>query len=367
MARSDQESETMEYRVLGQSGLKLSTLGFGTANFGDTEGNLGTWGRVQVDSARRMFDICLEAGVNWIDTADAYSAGTSEDVVGHALEGGRRQRVILATKARFPMGNGPNDAGLSRRHLIESCEASLRRLKTDYIDLYQMHQWDGVTPLEETMRALEDLVRSGKVRYVGCSNFSAWHIMKALAVAERERSVRFVSQQILYTLQAREAEYELVPLAVDQGVGILVWSPLAGGWLSGKYRRGRPMPEGSRFAQKFKEPIIYDYEKLYDTIEVLATIAEERNVSGAQVAIAWVLGRPAVVSVVLGARTEAQLVDTLGGADLKLTAEEIARLDEISAPNLIYPYWHQAMLAKDRLSPADLTLLAPYLGKDLTR
>ncbi len=351
----------MEYRVLGRSGLRLSVLGIGTANFGKTEGGLGTWGAVQADEARRMFDICLDAGVNWVDTANAYSNGSAEDVVGQALDGGRRQRLLVATKARFPMGSGPNDAGLSRLNLIAACEASLRRLKTDHIDLYQMHQWDGQTPLEETMRALEELVQSGKVRYVGCSNFSAWHLMKSLAISERQQSVRFVAQQIHYTLQAREAEYELVPVAIDQGVGILVWSPLAGGWLSGKYRRGKPMPEGTRFAQQFKEPIIFDYEKLYDIIDVLVAVADERKVSGAQVATAWVLGRPGVVSVVLGARTEAQLTDTLRGADFVLTPEERARLDAVSMPNLIYPYWHQALLAKDRLSPADLTLLGPQL------
>jgi aryl-alcohol dehydrogenase-like predicted oxidoreductase len=351
----------MEYRVLGRSGLKMSVLGLGTANFGKTSGDLGKWGSVQVAEAQRMFDMCLDAGVNWIDTANAYSAGSAEEIVGEALQGGRRQRLLVATKARFPMGEGPNDAGLSRINLVAACEASLRRLKTDYIDLYQMHQWDGVTPLEETMRALEDLVTSGKVRYVGCSNFSAWHLMKALAVSDRLNSVRFVAQQIHYTLQAREAEYELVPIAIDQGVGILVWSPLAGGWLSGKYRRGKTMPEGTRFAQKFAEPVIHDEPKLYDIIEVLAAVADERKVSGAQVAIAWLLGRPGVVGIVLGARTEAQLADTLGGADFSLSADERARLDAVSAPNLIYPYWHQAMLAKDRLSPADLTLLGPHI------
>src|ERR1700676_3322925 len=234
----------MQYRQLGTSGLRVSSLTMGTMTFGGT-GDFHTVGTTDVAEARRQIDMCLDAGVNMIDTADMYSNGLSEQIVGQVLAG-RRDEVLVATKLRAPMGGGPNDAGLSRHHLISACEASLRRLQTDHIDLYQLHGWDGQTPLEETLDALETLVRSGKVRYVGCSNFSGWHIMKAMAIAERDRLPRFVCQQIYYSLQARDAEYELIPLSVDQGIGILVWSPLAGGLLSGKYRRGRTAPEGSR-------------------------------------------------------------------------------------------------------------------------
>ena len=259
------------------------------------------------------------------------------------------------------MGEGPNDAGLSRHHLIAACEASLRRLGTDWIDLYQLHEWDGQTPLEETLEALDTLVRSGKVRYVGCSNYSGWHLMKALAIADARGWQRFVSQQVHYTLEAREAEYELVPVAVDQGVGIMVWGPLAGGLLSGKYRRGQPYPPGSRHLNEWGEPPIRDEARLYDIIEVLVAIAGERGVSAAQVALAWLLGRPGICTLVIGARTEAQLTGNLGAAELQLTDDERTRLDQVSAPPLLYPYWHQARTSADRLGPADLALLGPYL------
>jgi aryl-alcohol dehydrogenase-like predicted oxidoreductase len=299
--------------------------------------------------------------VNLIDTANVYSGGLSEEIVGQVLEG-RRDQVLVATKARMPMGDGPNDAGLSRHHLIRECEASLRRLRTDHIDLYQVHEWDGQTPLEETLEALDDLVRAGKVGYVGCSNYAGWQLMKALGVAERRGLDRFCSQQIHYTLQAREAEYELVPIAVDQGLGILVWSPLAGGLLTGKYRRGRPGPEGSRLLSGWDEPPVRDQDKLYDIVEVLVKVASERGASPAQVALAWLLDRPAVTSVIIGARTTGQLVDNLGAADLVLSGDELARLEEVSRPPLLYPYWHQAKTAADRLGPADLTLLGPHLS-----
>jgi aryl-alcohol dehydrogenase-like predicted oxidoreductase len=259
------------------------------------------------------------------------------------------------------MGDGPNDAGLSRHHVISGCEASLRRLRTDHIDLYQVHEWDGQTPLEETLEALDLLVRSGKVRYVGASNYAAWQLMKALGTAGRLGLPRFVSQQIYYSLQAREAEYELIPLSVDQGLGVLVWSPLAGGLLSGKYRRDHETPAGSRQLTDWGEPPVYDQERLYDTIEVLIKIAEQHGVSAAQVALAYTLGKPAVTSVIIGARTDEQLADNLAAASLALTDDERAQLDKVSAPPLIYPYWHQAKTARDRLSPADLTLLAPHL------
>jgi aryl-alcohol dehydrogenase-like predicted oxidoreductase len=349
----------MDYRQLGHSGLRVSALTLGTMTFGGR----GHWTRVgatEVDTATRQVDMCLDAGVNLIDTADVYSDGLSEEVVGKTLKG-RRDRVLIATKARFAMGDGPNDAGLSRHHLIRACEASLRRLGTDYIDLFQVHEWDGHTPLEETLSALDHLVNSGKVRYIGCSNYSAWHIMKALGISERKNLQRFISQQIHYSLQARDAEYELVPVALDQGVGILVWSPLAGGLLSGKYRRGQDMPEGSRHLTDWNEPPVHDEDQLYDIVDVLVEIGEAHGVSAAQVALAWTLGRPGVATVVVGARTEEQLADNLGATDLTLANDERARLDEVSAPRLMYPYWHQAKSASERLSEADLTLLGAHI------
>ncbi len=349
----------MQYRQLGRSGLKVSTLTMGTMTFGG-RGVFGKVGNTDVADARRQIARCLEAGINLIDTADIYSTGSSEEIVGEVLHG-RRHDVLIATKARFPMGPSPNDAGLSRYHLVRACEASLRRLRTDVIDLYQVHERDGITPAEETMEALDSLVRAGKVRYVGCSNFSAWHLMKYLGVAERAHRVPFVSQQIHYTLQCREAEYELVPLSLEEGIGIMVWSPLAGGLLSGKYRRNQAHPEGSRHLNDWNEPPVRDEGKLYDIVDALLAIAEPRGVSAAQVALAWLLGRPAVTTLVIGARTEAQLADNLAAADLALTQEERATLDSVSAPPLLYPYWHQAATASDRLSAADLTLLGPHV------
>jgi aryl-alcohol dehydrogenase-like predicted oxidoreductase len=350
----------MRYRQLGASGLRVSVLTMGTMTFGG-KGGFASVGSTGVEEARRQLDQCLEAGVNLFDTADVYSTGLSEEIVGEVLEG-VRDDVLLATKARMPMGDGPNDAGLSRHHLVTECEASLRRLRTDHIDLYQVHEWDGQTPLEETLVALDDLVHAGKVRYVGCSNYASWQLMKALGIAERRGLTRFVSQQIHYTLQAREAEYELVPASIDQGLGILVWSPLAGGLLSGKYRRGEPGPAGSRHLSGWDEPPVRDEEMLYDIVDVLVEVAKDRGASPAQVALAWLLERPAVTSVVVGARTAEQLADNLGAAELSLGAEERARLEEVSRPPLLYPYWHQAKTAADRLGPADLSLLGPHLA-----
>ena len=350
----------MEYRLLGRSGLKVSVLSLGTMTFGGV-GKFSNVGSTDVNGARRQIDICLDAGVNLIDTANVYSAGASEDIIGEALTAGRRQRVLLATKSRMRIGPGPNDAGASRYHIIAECEKSLRRLRTDVIDLYLLHQWDGQTPIEETLEALNALVQSGKVRYVGCSNYSGWHLMKALAAADCHNYPRYVSQQINYSLQAREAEYELVPIAVDQGVGILVWSPLAGGLLSGKYRRGQPHPAGSRRLTEWQEPPVRDEAKLYDVVEVLVEIGHAHGVSAAQVALAWLLGRPGVVSAIVGARQDEQLVDNLAAASLVLSVEERAQLDQVSILPLLYPYWHQAASVAERLGQADLALLRPYL------
>jgi aryl-alcohol dehydrogenase-like predicted oxidoreductase len=349
----------MKYRQLGHSGLRVSELSLGTMGFAGS-GNFRDVGEIDLAGARRQIDMAIEAGVNLVDTADIYSRGASEEVVGEALKG-RRDDVLLATKARFSMGPGVNDAGLSRHHLIEACEASLRRLQTDHIDLYQVHEWDGQTPLEETLGALDHLVQSGKVRYAGCSNFAGWQVMKALGIAERDRLPRFVSQQVYMSLHERSAEYEIVPSAIDQGLGLLIWSPLAGGLLTGKYRRGEDAPEGSRRAGEWREPPIYDEDKLYDTIDTLLAISQQRGVSAAQVAIAWLLARPGVTTVIAAARTDAQLADNLAAVSLELTDDEMARLEAVSRPPLIYPYWHQRNSASDRLSEADLSLIRSHM------
>jgi len=349
----------LEYRQLGRSGLRISQMTLGTMGFGGG-GKFRHVGTGDVEAARRQIDIAIDAGVNLIDTADIYSTGAAEEIIGEAL-GDKRDDVLIATKARFAMGERPNDAGLSRHHLIEACEASLRRLRTDHIDLYQVHQWDGQTPLEETLGALEHLRQSGKVRYVGCSNFAGWQVMKALGVARATGLPAVVSQQVYLSLQERSAEYEIVPSALDQGLGLLIWSPLAGGLLSGKYRRDQPAPEGSRHATEWDEPPVYDEDKLWDTVDALVEIAEAHEVSAAQVALAWLLARPGVSTVIVGARTEKQLRDNLAAVELELTAEEHRRLETVSRPRLIYPFWHQKESASERLGPADLSLIGPFL------
>ncbi|HEV3383117.1 MAG TPA: aldo/keto reductase [Trebonia sp.] len=351
----------MEYRQLGRSGLRVSTLTLGTMTFGG-RGGFAAVGATDVAGARRQVDMCLDAGVNLIDTADVYSGGVSEEITGEVLKG-RRDSVLLSTKVRMTVGDGPNDAGLSRHHIIEGCEASLRRLGTDHVDIYHVHEWDGQTRMEETLSALDTLVTSGKVRYLAASNYSGWQLMKALATADAHGYERFAAQQIYYSLEARDAEYELVPLSLDQGLGILVWSPLAGGLVSGKYRRSGSPSEGTRqVSGTWSEPPVRDQEKLYDTIEVLVDIASSRAASPAQVALAWLLGRPAVTSLIIGARTDEQLADNLGAASLTLSADERDALDKVSAPELIYPHWHQANTASDRLGAADLSLLGPHLS-----
>jgi aryl-alcohol dehydrogenase-like predicted oxidoreductase len=293
-----------------------------------------------------------------------YSAGRSEEIVGEAL-GSSRDDWLVATKVRFPSGPGPNDAGLSRHHILRAAEASLRRLRTDYIDLYQLHQWDGQTPIEETLGALQTLLDQGKVRYVGVSNYCGWQLLKALGTADRLGLPRFASEQIYYSLQARDAESELLPAAVDQGLGVLVWSPLAGGLLSGKYSRAKDGelkgPKGARLLTEWNEPPIDFPDRLFATVDVLKKIGKARGVSAAQVALAWLLGRPAVTSLVIGARTEKQLADNLAAAELELTADEVARLEKVSRPPLSYPHWHTRNTASERLSAADRVLLEPYL------
>jgi aryl-alcohol dehydrogenase-like predicted oxidoreductase len=346
----------MEYRQLGRSGLRVSTITLGTMGFGGT-GWATPVGQIDVEGARRQIGLARDAGVNLIDTADIYSNGLSEEILGQAL-GSARDEVLIATKVRGAMGEGPNDAGLSRHHVIRGAEASLRRLGTDYIDLYQVHEWDGHTPLEETLQALDDLVRAGKVRYVGCSNYAAWQLAKSLWTADKHGLTPFVSNQLYYSLQSRDIENEIVPLAIDQGIGILVWSPIAGGLLSGKYRRGVDAPAGSRHLTEWSEPPVYDEDKLYNTIDELVAIGGELGVSAARVALAYTLAKPAITSLIVGARTEEQLADNLAAAELELSADQIERLDKVSADPLPYPLWHQANNASERFGPGETTTLA---------
>jgi aryl-alcohol dehydrogenase-like predicted oxidoreductase len=350
----------MDYRPLGRAGLRVSTVTLGTMGFGGT-GWASPVGHLDVAAARRQIDICREAGVNLFDTADIYSNGLSEEILGEAL-GSDRDDVLIATKVRGDMGPGANDGGLSRYHIIQAVEASLRRLGTDHIDLYQVHEWDGLTPLDETLSALDALVRSGKVRYLGSSNYTAWQLMKALWTSDRHDYEPFVSEQIYYSLQARDAENELIPIAIDQGLGVLVWSPIAGGLLSGKYRRGEGTPEGTRRFEGWSEPPVHDETRLYDTIDALVEIGDSYGVSAAQVALAYTLAKPAVTSVIVGSRTSEQLADNLASARLELSADELARLDDVSGEPLRYPHWHQAKTSADRLSAADLSLLGRHIG-----
>jgi aryl-alcohol dehydrogenase-like predicted oxidoreductase len=330
----------MEQRLLGGSGFKLPVLGLGTATFGGSNEFFKAWGTTQVAEATRMVDIALEAGANLFDTADVYSYGMAEEILGKAIAG-RRDKLLISTKASMRMSEEVNDVGSSRGHLIAACEASLRRLGTDYIDLWQLHAFDALTPIEETLSALDDLVRAGKVRYVGCSNFSGWHLMKSLAIAERYGWPRHVAHQAYYSLVSREFEWELMPLALDQKVGTLVWSPLAGGLLTGKIGRGRKAPAGCRYAVLGSHGPAVPEEELYTIVDALEAIARETGRSVSQVALAWVLGRPSVTCVIVGARNEAQLRDNLGAAGFTLSAEQVARLDAASARPPIYPYWHQ--------------------------
>jgi aryl-alcohol dehydrogenase-like predicted oxidoreductase len=345
----------MEYRYLGRSGLKVSTITLGTMTFGG-KGPFAMIGDLGVNDARSMIDLCVDHGVNVIDTANMYSAGRSEEIIGEALNGKRPGNMLISTKARMPIGDGPNEGGFSRHHLIGECEKSLKRLRTDVIDIYYMHEWDGQTPLEEMLETLDTLVKQGKIRYIGCSNFSGWHIMKALGVSTQNHLQRFVTQQIHYTLEAREAEYELLPIAVDQGVGVLAWSPLAGGLLSGKYSRNKTPDGVTRLSEGWTEPPIRDEERLWNIVDVLNDIAAQHSVSGAQVALAWILSRPGVASVVIGGRKEEQIRDNIAAADLTLSDEELERLNTVSAIPLIYPYWHQALFAKDTFTGADRAL-----------
>ncbi|OJH35479.1 aldo/keto reductase [Cystobacter ferrugineus] len=332
----------MEYRFLGASGLKVPALGFGVGTFGGKGPLFSAWGNTDVAQATRLIDICLDVGVNLFDTADVYSDGASESILGAALKG-RRDRVLLSTKVSLRAGDAPNDVGSSRHHLIGAVDKALRRLGTDYIDLLQLHAFDAMTPVEETLSTLDGLVRAGKLRYLGASNFSGWQLMKSLAVADRRGYSRYVANQAYYSLIGRDYEWELMPLGIDQGIGAVVWSPLGWGRLTGKIRRGQPLPEGSRLhdTAHFAPPV--DEERLYRVVDALDAVAKETGKSVPQIALNWLLRRPTVSTVLIGARNEEQLRQNLGALGWTLTSEQIARLDAASAvtpPYPYHPYWN---------------------------
>ena len=330
----------MEHRQLGRSGLKVPVLSLGTATFGGTSEFFGRWGKTDVAEATRMVDLCLDAGVNFFDTADIYSTGASEAILGEAIKG-RRDRLLISTKGTFSMGDGPNDKGSSRHHIIRAAEASLKRLGTDHIDVYFMHGFDALTPVEETLRALDDLITAGKIGYIGASNFSGWHLMKSLATSEKCGLGRYVAYQGYYSLIGRDYEWELMPLGIDQGVGLMVWSPLGWGRLTGKIRRGQPLPEGRIAAGGDVGGPPADMEQLYDIVEVLDALAQETGKTVPQIALNWLLSRPTVANIVIGARNEEQLKANLGAVGWSLTPEQIERLDAASRRTPPYPYWHQ--------------------------
>jgi aryl-alcohol dehydrogenase-like predicted oxidoreductase len=340
----------MEYRLLGGSGLKVPTLSFGTGTFGGGNEFFKAWGNSDVAEASRLIDICLEAGVNLFDTADIYSEGRSEEVLGKAIEG-KRDRLLVSTKATFRLGEGPNDVGSSRYHLRRSLEGSLRRLGTDYVDIYHLHGFDALTPIEEVQDTLNEFVREGKVRYIAASNFSGWHLMKSLAVADRYGWTRFVAHQVYYSLLGREYEWELMPLGLDQKVSALVWSPLGWGRLTGKIRRGQSLPAVSRLHKTAEMgPQVADGD-LYAVVDALDAVAQETGKTVPQIALNWLLQRPTVASVILGARNEEQLKQNLGAVGWNLTGSQAAALDKASAVTPVYPYWHQRQFGERNPSP----------------
>jgi len=336
----------MEHRLLGASGFKVPVLSLGTGTFGGQGKLFGAWGNTDVEGARRLVDISLDAGLTLFDTADVYSNGTSESILGAAIKG-RRDKVLISTKATFRNGDGPNDVGSSRFHLTRAIDGALARLGTDYIDLFQLHGFDAQTPIEETLSTLDDLVRAGKIRYLGVSNFSGWHLMKSLAIADRYGYSRYVANQTYYSLIGRDYEWELMPLGLDQGIGAMVWSPLGWGRLTGKIRRGQPLPKDSRLHEsaEFGPPV--DDELLFRVVDALDEIAKETGKTIAQIAINWILQRPTVSSVIIGARNEEQLRQNLGAVGWTLSAEHIAKLDEASATTRTYPYWHQVTFERN--------------------
>ena len=342
----------MEFRQLGGSGFKVPELCLGTGTFGDKNELFRAFGTSDVEEATKLVDISLEAGLNMFDSADVYSNGSAEEVLGKAIKT-RRDQVIISTKATFRSGPGHNDVGSSRHHLIKACEGSLRRLGTDYIDLYQMHCFDAVTPVEETLSALDDMVHSGKVRYIGCSNFSGWHLMKSLAVSDKYGLSRYVAHQAYYSLVGRDYEWELMPVALDQKVGTVVWSPLGWGRLTGKIRRGQPLPEISRLHSetvvKIGPPIAYEH--VYQVVDAIEEVSKETGKNVPQIAINWLLQRPTVATVIIGARNADQLQQNLGAVGWNLDAAHLAKLDAASTTTPAYPYWHQGGFAERNPSP----------------
>ncbi len=338
----------MDYRQLGYSGLKVPVLRFGTGTFGGRGEFFAAWGNSDVTEATRLIDICLEAGVNLFDTADVYSSGASEEILGRAIAG-RRNSVLISTKATFRMGDGPNDLGSSRYHLIRACEDSLRRLGTDYIDIYHLHGFDEITPIEETLRTLDTLVQSGKVRYIACSNFSGWHLMKSLAISEKYGWTRYIAHQAYYSLVGREYEWELMPLALDQKIGAIIWSPLGWGRLTGKIRRNQPLPKVSRLHKTADAgPPVAD-EYLYRVVDALEEVARETGKTIPQVALNWLLQRPTVANIIIGARNEEQLRQNLAAVGWNLNADQMRRLNEASRTVPVYPYWHQRGAFSERI------------------
>jgi aryl-alcohol dehydrogenase-like predicted oxidoreductase len=349
----------MEYRQLGGSGLKVPILTLGTGTFGGSNEFFKAWGGSGVEEATRLADISLEAGLNMFDSADGYSAGMAEEILGQAIKG-RRDKVLISTKGTFPTGDGPSDVGSSRHHLINAVECSLRRLGTDYIDLYQLHAFDAFTPVEEALSTLDDLVRAGKIRYIGCSNFSGWHLMKSLAVSEKYGLARYVAHQAYYSLIGRDYEWELMPLGLDQRVGAVVWSPLGWARLTGKIRRGQPIPEGTRGQSKSNVeagPQI-SQEYLYTVVDALDAIAAETGKTVPQIALNWLLQRPTVATLIIGARNEEQLRANLDAIGWNLSADHLARLDCVSAMTPPYPYWHQRAFLRTQ-SPAHAVSPSP--------
>jgi aryl-alcohol dehydrogenase-like predicted oxidoreductase len=340
----------MDYRLLGNSGLRVSSLCFGTGTFGGGTEFFKAWGSTGVDEAKRLVGICLDAGINLFDTADIYSNGLSEEILGAAIRD-RRNDVLISTKTTFRLGKGPNDAGSSRYHLLAACDASLGRLGVDHIDIYHLHGFDALTPIEEVLETLDTLVRSGKVRYIACSNFSGWHLMKSLAVSERNHWVRYVAHQVYYSLLGRDYETELMPLAIDQRVGALVWSPLGWGRLTGKIRRGQPMPKESRLQATAEYGPPVDEERLYRIVEAIDAVAAETGKTVPQIALNWLLRKPTVSSVIIGARNEEQLRQNLGAEGWSLTPEQVERLDAASEQTLPYPYWHQRQFTERNPPP----------------
>ena len=342
----------MEFRQLGGSGFSVPVLSLGKGTFGGANDFFKAWGSSGVEEATRLVTICLEAGLNMFDSADVYSNGMAEEILGKAIAG-RRDEVIISTKGTFRMGDGPNEVGSSRHHLIQACEASLRRLGVDYIDLYQLHAFDAKTPIEETLRALDDLIRAGKIRYIGCSNFSGWHLMKSLAISEKYGLARYVAHQAYYSLVGRDYEWELMPLGIDQKVGAVVWSPLGWGRLTGKIRRNQPLPANSRLRSavvtEAGPPIADEY--VFRVVDELGEVAQETGKSVPQVALNWLLQRPTVSTVIVGARNEEQLRQNLGAVGWNLTPEQVAKLDAASATTRAYPYWHQISSFAERNAP----------------